>query len=372
MKKGLVLFLTLCLLLAGCGKDPDPVNTTAGTTAAPTTEATTVPPTTEPETEPTTEPTTVPTTEPEPAFRSPLTGEGMEEQMVNRPIAVVVNNVKAAQPQHGVSDADILYEILAEGGVTRCLAVFSDISMVGDIGSVRSARTYFIDLARAYDAILIHAGKSEYAQKEFSSSGMNHFDGLSGMAASYFYRSTARKNAGYSYEHTLFTSGDRIAKLLAKQDKYDLTREAIDFGWTFAEEPQLEGEAANKIVVQFLKGGKKKTTLEYNAETGLYEAYQHNGEYIDGNSGETLSFRNVVIIKARTTYDNDGSHQFVDLVATGDGWYACDGKIVPIKWTRTEKKGPFIFTHTDGTPIELGVGKSYMAVTPGTGVITYE
>ena len=164
----------------------------------------------------------------------------------------------------------------------------------------------------------------------------------------------------------------QIAKILEKQDKYELTREVIDFGWTFAEEPQLEGEAANKIVVQFLKGGKKKTTLEYNAETGLYEAYQHNGEYIDGNSGETLSFRNVVIIKARTTYDNDGSHQFVDLVATGDGWYACDGKIVPIKWTRTEEKGPFIFTHTDGTPIELGVGKSYMAVTPGTGVITYE
>ena len=180
MKRAFVLFLAVLMVasMAACGGDP--AETTApSTTAAPTTvPETTVPPTTVPET--TAEPTTVPTTVPETTapvvieypYTNPLTGEGQMTEQMNRPYAVVINNIKAALPHHGVSQADMIYEILAEGGITRCLAVFTDISDVEKLGSVRSARTYFIDLAKAYDAILVHAGGSEYAYDEFAKSGL--------------------------------------------------------------------------------------------------------------------------------------------------------------------------------------------------------
>ncbi len=375
MKKAFVIFLTLCLLLCGCGGE-DPVTTTAGTTAAATTQAvettpatTAAPETTPPATEApeTTPPTTEEVVLP---YQNPLTGEGMAQPQTKRPIAVVVNNIKAAQPQHGISDADMICEILAEGGITRTLALFSDVSKADKIGSVRSARTYLIDLARAFDAPLIHAGGSSYALNDLANTGWTHYNALGGGVGEYFYRDQARKNAGYAYEHTLFTSGDRLGKMLSQSTK-TLERDVIDYGFTFAQTPELEGDSANEITVRFLKNGKKTTVLTFNAQTGLYEAVQHGKDYVDGNTNEKVAFRNVLVIQARTTYNSEG-RQFVDLVATGNGWYACDGKVVPIKWTRTGDKKPFVFTLTDGTPLTMAVGKSYMAVIPGSSEIQYQ
>ena len=176
MRRAFVLFLALLMVasMAACGSEP--AETTAPSTAAPTTvPETTVPETTVPETtvpETTIPETTVPETTAEPEivypFSNPLTGEGQMTEQLNRPYAVVINNIKAALPHHGVSQADMIYEILAEGGITRCLAIFTDLADVEKLGSIRSARTYFIDLAKAYDAILVHAGGSGYAYDEFS------------------------------------------------------------------------------------------------------------------------------------------------------------------------------------------------------------
>ena len=104
--------------------------------------------------------------EPEPVYpyHNPLTGEGLEEDISGqRPFAVMLNNLSKALPQLGVSQADVIYEIVAEGGITRMLAVFQDIEGVGDLGSVRSARDYYVSLACGHDAISVHAGGSPQA-----------------------------------------------------------------------------------------------------------------------------------------------------------------------------------------------------------------
>ena len=376
MKRVFVLFLALLMVasMAACGSEP------AETTAAPTTtvpettaEPTTVPETTVPET--TVPETTVPeTTVPETTapveivypYTNPLTGEGRMEAQVNRPFAVVINNIKAALPHHGVSQADMIYEILAEGGITRCLAIFTDISDVEKLGSVRSARTYFIDLAKAYDAILVHAGGSEFAYSEFSKSGWPHLDGIQG-ASKYFYRDQARLNKGIAREHTLFTSGEKILTA-AQATKYTLTRDSIDYGFKFAEDVQLSGDPAAKITLSFTK--KRETIMSYNPETGLYEGYQQGGDYIDGNTGEVMTFKNVIVLHARTS--SDGYRMFADLVGTGNGYFACNGEIVPIKWSRKSAKQPFVYTLKDGTPIELGIGTSYVGILPNTSSVTFE
>ena len=134
MKKrflAMLLAAAMAVSLAGCGKKEEP--------AAPVMEP-------EPVEEPQPAPEPVPEPEPAPdvpAGTNPLTGEPMEpEYEKSRPVAVMLNNLKGAQPQLGVSQADIIYEVPAEGGITRMLGVYQSLEGVGTLGSIRSARPY--------------------------------------------------------------------------------------------------------------------------------------------------------------------------------------------------------------------------------------
>ena len=188
-----------------------------------------------------------------------------------------------------------------------------------------------------------------------------------------FYRDQERRNSGYSLEHTSFADGD---DLLTEMEGlgYELHRqEGIDYGWTFVEDgTPAGGEKAEKIVVSFQKNG-KTTTLTYNKETETYEAAQYGKDYIDGNTDERVGFRNVLVIKAHGYVGSDGVHRFVEMNNTeGEGYFACGGKIIPIKWSRGEATDPFVYTLEDGTPLELGVGTSYIALMLPDSPVDYE
>lgn len=371
MKKilALLLALTVLLSLAACGGESVDDTTATPTTEAETVPETTVPPTTEAETVP---PTTEAETEPPVLYRNPLNGEPLEEPYTARPFAVTINNIKQAMPQCGVETADLIFEILAEGGITRCLAVFDDISGIEHLGAVRSARTYFVDLALSLDAIYVHHGGSTYGYDLISSTGINDLDAMKSSGSSAFYRDQDRLNAGYALEHTSFATGDKL--IAAAQKRYTMVREdGIDYGWTFVDDATPEnGSDATSVTVRFTPNG-KKTGFTYDPETGLYEAAQYGSDYIDGNTGNTMAFKNLLVIKAKSWTDSQGYRQFVELTyAEGDGFFACNGKLIPIKWSRQGYSAPFVFTLEDGTPLELNVGNSYIAVTPRNGVVDYE
>ena len=372
MKRLLASVLALCLLLslAACNKNPDPQETTGATTTAATEEPTTAS-TTEATTEATEE--TTEATEPPILYRSPLTGEPVEEPYTARPYTFTTNNVPQALPQCGVSNAAIVYETLVEGSATRCLAVYPDIAGLDHIGSIRSARTYFVDLSLGLDAIFIHHGYSDFALNMLREYDVDDLCPGRNRGANAFYRDQERRNSGYSLEHTSFADGD---DLLAEMEDlgYELHREEeIDYGWTFVEDgTPAGGEKAEKIVLSFMKDG-KTTTLTYNKETGTYEAAQYGKDYIDGNTDELVGFRNVLVIKAHSYIGSDGVHRFVEMNNTeGEGYFACGGKIIPIKWSRGEPTDPFVYTLEDGSPLELGVGTSYIALMRLDSLVEYE
>ena len=93
-----------------------------------------------------------------------------------RPVAIMLNNLKKALPQLGVSQADLIYELPAEGGITRMMAVFQSVEGVGDLGSVRSARDYYVSLARGHDAVFLHAGGSPQAYSAIKNMGVTALD----------------------------------------------------------------------------------------------------------------------------------------------------------------------------------------------------
>ena len=139
-RMGTLMVAALMILTAGCGQTPPE-------------------PEPEPDPVPVVEPEPVPEPDPEPevpAGTNPLTGLPMEpEYEQNRPVAVMFNNLKAAQPQVGIAQADVIYEITAEGGITRMLGLYQTLEGVGTLGSIRSTRPYYLELALGHDALLV-------------------------------------------------------------------------------------------------------------------------------------------------------------------------------------------------------------------------
>lgn len=374
--KRLALILCLCLLLGGCVPAPEAVPTQAPT-SAPTQAPTTAPtqaPTAAPTELPTEPPTEPPTEAPTFPYTNPLTGEGTMTNPVYRPFCVMLNNVKDAMPLHGVADADILYEVLVEYGETRLMAIFSDIASARPIGSVRSARKYFVSLAMGYDAIYVHYGKSDVpgddvgAQQYLEQTGWDHMDGT-GAGYSYFYDNTDRLQQGYQFYHCRFLQGIQAIQY-AKDHGFRLSRDHVmDHGLRFDPELKLSGTAANTLTVWFNQGGAtgswtKSTKLVYDPNSGKYLSYQHGMSSNDGNTGQQLAFENVLILRANTRKHTGSDLLYVDVVGSGSGWFVHNGQMVEILWSRDSATSNFVYTYTDGTPLTLGVGKTYIAVTP--------
>ncbi len=366
MKRILCLVFALCLLLCGCGSAD-----------APTTEATDAP-TTQPATtaEPTTVPTTVPETTAAPVvYQHPLNGQELEEPFAGGATAIVINNIQAALPQYGISQADMIYELETEGGITRLLAIFSDLENVGSIGPVRSARTFFNNIALSHDAVLVHCGGSQFAlNANYSDNGdkipnWRHINEQEN--GKYFFRDYVRSNSGYAWEHTLFTSGEKILQGLS--DKGFTNEEGYDHGLVFSEEPGISGEAAASVTVKFRNS--KISSFAYDEATGLYKASQYNKDWMDAGAGKQLSFRNVLVIYTEQFFRSDAyySRSFYDLHGSGEGLLICDGQAVSITWHRDELMGSFSYTYEDGTPVTLGVGTTYVGVVDSQkGTVTWE
>lgn len=196
-----------------------------------------------------------PEPEPEPVlpYTNPLTGEGCEVDVgARRPIAVMLNNLKKALPQVGVSQADVIYEILAEGGITRMWAVFQDVA-----GAERSERSAppGTTMPPAYGhrcLVYLHAGGSPQAYEFIKSRGVTALDCVNGpYEGTLFWRDQERRRSA-GLEHSVLTSSETIQELLPTYQRVRLDHEeGFQVGWTFQEGPEAGGEAAEILTVPF-------------------------------------------------------------------------------------------------------------------------
>lgn len=366
----LILALSL-LLLAGCGgKDPAPTSVPAETTQTPT-----VQPETEPDTiatQPEADPTTVPTETPEPTEPvNPLTGEQLDAVSNSRVFAVTINNVSGAMPHFGVYKADLYFEMFINAYATRGLALFHDISEAEAVGSVRSLRFNFIDICQAYGAVVTHASGSKTVLDALNGSGVPNIS-VESEKSNYYFRDQDRLNQGYAWEHTLFVKGARLLEY-AESKGISITQDpGRDYGLKFTgDATPAGGEDAAKITIGFIHDGvRKNTIMKFDEESGKYHYNQYGKDMYDGQTGEKELFENVIVMLCKVT--NQGEYHVADLDGSGEGYFACNGKLIPIKWIHENETDPFTYTLADGTPLELGVGSSYIAIAPLTSEITWE
>ncbi len=381
MKRLFVFALLIgTLLLWGCSSTPEATTPSLDlqlNNTAPTTEPT-APTETETPTEPEPE-----VTEPELLYQNPYTGEPIAAQTTNRTFCVVFNNTKAALPQHGMGSADIVYETLIEGE-TRFMGVFYNMPDMDQtlLGSCRSARRDFIRLAMGHDGIFVHYGCSQnvaYGAKEyFAETGWSHLDGM--VTGTYFF--TYRQDT-HASAHTHFTRTDLLVSYAKNQGIRTVRETPIDMGWQFDAEAPITGTACNKLTAWFNQSKpysaywNEAAAFTYDAATGLYAISHHYATdsgttpLVDGNTGNPITFRNVLILRAKTE-TLPSTHMKIDVTGTGTGYFAVNGQVVPILWSRNSESAPFVFTLEDGTPITFGVGKTYIGIIPTTGDVVME
>ena len=348
-KRAWALALALLLVLTGCGKKEEPVPDPE----PPVAEEPIVTP--EPEAEP--EPVV-------PAGTNPLTGLPMEpEYERSRPVAVMLNNLKKAQPQLGNSQADIIYEVPAEGGITRMLAVYQTLDGIGTLGSIRSSRPYYIELALGHDALYVHAGGSPEAYQDLKSWKVNNIDGVNGSASqsAVFWRDQERRKT-MDYEHTLVTSGEKIQSFW-DGSKYAKTHgDGYTYPQTFTDEPLTGGATAEHVKLAYTSY--KTGLFDYDAATGKYLVSQYQAPYVDGNTGEQVSAVNLLLLETNISVisgDKAGRLK-VRTTGEGDGLLCRNGQSIPIHWSRADRNSPFAYTTADGQPLALGRGNSYVCI----------
>ncbi len=290
-----------------------------------------------------------------------LTGLPIDENKANnRPIAIMINNYHGAQPLHGVSEADIMFECPAEGGITRILSVFKDYEKVSTIGSVRSSRPYFIDLAKSLDAIYVHLGGSTHAYEKLNSGYIDSIDLIN--LGQFMWRDSARRSK-LGLEHSAMTSGEKLVEAVKFKGYRTQTDPNFKNTLKFGKNSQvLDGQEVKEVSAIF--SDYKRTSFTYDAQKQTYLISQFKGPQTDGNTSGQNSKQNIIFLDVSGQKIDNSKLLSLSTTGEGTGKYFSLGKSIDIKWSRSEDANSFKFFTTDNQELIMLPGKIYVCVLP--------
>ena len=284
----------------------------------------------------------------------------------SRPIAVMIDNNINAMPQAGLLEADIIYEIIVEGGESRLMLILQDKDL-DKIGPIRSARHYFLDYALENDAIYVHYGWSPQAQSDITSLGVDNINGIYESEDSFW-----RVDDKYA-PHNAVTSTKNILEI-ADRKGYRVEKEKENVLNYVVDEVNLaDGEIANTVTIPYSSGNVVK--YEYDEDLKEYVRYSRGEKQVDWDTEKTVTTKNIIIEKARNTTLNDGSgkgRQTLDNIKELDGYYITNGKAIKITCDKTTRSGQTVYKDLDGNEIDVNDGKTFIQICPIDAEITIE
>lgn len=287
----------------------------------------------------------------------------VDEDSKSRPYAVMINNNHAAWPQCGIQDAYLVYEIIAEGGITRMFALYKD-QDTAKIGSIRSARHYFIDYAEENDAIFVHWGGSPQAYSRISSSKINDIDGMA-LEGTVFFRDRTLKR---DYEHTGFTSMKNLKEYAEKKGFTRDTNKDLLLNYSVDEITLNEKEGAQSAQeVKIVYSDYHTTSYEYDEVNKNYKRSMSGKANVDLVTGEQYTAKNIIVYAVSNYTLNDGDNkgrQELNNVGTGTGYYITEGYAVPITWEKTSHSSQTVYRYNDGEEITVNDGNTFIQIYP--------
>ena len=286
--------------------------------------------------------------------RSKLTGLWVPSATVNNsPVAVMYSNVFDAMPQSSIGSADIVFESLVEGGITRLCAVFENCTTLEKIGPVRSCRTYYLLFAKEFEATYVHFGYSDYAE-EFLQMKIMH--SLDGMVYCNFYRTTDRVAP-----HNAYTSWSGIMGSVASKGYPTVYPDNYQQPLTFNNDEKKDLTISNgQTCLEFYPGYVyNKPYFIYNEKDKQYYRYQFDGSQIDAETGQQLKYKNILVKYVTGEYWPNGTPNYI-VTGTGKGLYITDGKAVAVTWKNSSEYGSTKYYDEEGKEIILNQGKTWI------------
>lgn len=280
--------------------------------------------------------------------------------------AIMIENMATSlvRPQSGLSSMPIVYETLAEGGITRFLGIYA----LGDakqIGPVRSARPYYVEIAGEYQALYDHAGGSPQALSEIKQYGINDFNAL-GNGARYHWRDRSK-----SAPHNLYTSDEKL-RFALRDLKFDDKATTFE-SWKFKDEAPSEsrGENEKNIRIHF-SSISYQSRFTYNKENNDYKHFFGDAENKDKNTGNQISVKNVIV--QRVPKERSGGEKariLLNLEGEGDAYIFRDGQVVEGRWKKENRTARTKWYDKDGKEVELNRGNTWVAILPGDRKLEY-
>ncbi|OGD16521.1 hypothetical protein A2V47_01025 [Candidatus Atribacteria bacterium RBG_19FT_COMBO_35_14] len=283
-----------------------------------------------------------------------------ESPFGSRPLSIMVENAEGARPQSGLDKANIVYEVLAEGGITRFLAIYYD-QEAEEVGPVRSARPYFVSKSLEHQAIFVHVGGSEEAYnfiKQESIDDINEFVDFQP-----FWRSTDR-----TPPHNLYTSTINLRKEANKLGYIEMIKKQ-EYQFEISRNEKLTGRETDSIVIPYNRN--YTVSYQYQPESMKYIRFINGEPHIDAKTKKQLAVDNIIIQFAETKIIDQEGRLAIDFVSKGIGLLFLKGNSTEITWGKADLRARTVFLDKEGNRIALTPGNVWIQIVPSDLTVQY-
>lgn len=333
---------------------------------------------------------TLPKTEPCPLNGTLYSKKQKDWWEKHRPLGIMIENHKEARPQSGLSSADVTYEAVAEGGITRFLSIFY-CSGAKEVGPVRSARTYFLDFVSEYGAspLYVHVGGANQdgpadALSQIEDYGWASHNDMNQFSIGFptFWRNYDRLGHPVSTEHTMYSNTDKLLQFAATFRKLKAEDEN-GVSWTkgflpysFKEDAPVEKrQSLQKIHLEFWTiAPDYAIDWIYEQTLNIYKRNSAGIAHIDLNNKKQLTAKNIVVLTMIETHANDGyennQHLLYKTRGIGKAAVFMDGKQIVGTWRKDSRTARTLLFDNNGLPIKFNKGTIWFEILPADGILT--
>ena len=291
---------------------------------------------------------------------SPLTGIDVSKDLAARPVTgVMIENSPEARPQSGLADAGVVFEAIAEGGITRFLALYQE-DQPDLIGPVRSLRPYYLDWARGFNSSVAHVGGSEEALRLARSvEGFRDLDQFSNGA--YFFRSKDRFAPHNVYTRTSLLDLASAKKNFGESEFVSIARR---------KPKPAETPTATTVTIDY-SSPLFKASYVYDKPTNTYKRSQANKPHVDRETNKQLYADSVVVMKINWSVQPDG-HSVYGTTQGGEVLIFQDGLVTKGSWSKASRSDQVKFTDGAGVELKLIPGRTWISAVPNSRTVTYQ
>ena len=289
-------------------------------------------------------------------YYTPLTHEEREneDQAKKKIFAVMLDNHDDARPQAQISKADIIYEYRVEGEFTRYMALFQS-NFPENVGPVRSARPYFVQTAKEYNAIYAHWGGSEAGLAEVRNRNVVDLDGIA-LEGIVFHRN---KNVGKRAPHNGYISLPELENYLVEKKGVDVNDNTVSLNF-YDEIAEIEGIDVKEITLNFNQN--YKTNFIYDEASGKYKYIRQGEPVIDEATGEEFNTDNLVVLFQKGVVAGPKGTLKMANIGSGSGLLLQKGKLAPITWEKANEDARTILKYPDGTEVKFYPGRTFFSI----------